>query len=158
MKVLLPIDGSDCSNQTLQWAAETFPATETQYYLLFVIPVLPDLNTVEFDIMEAADVLRHAKSTLEAKGRKVIKAEYILGDIVDQICRYADAIEADQIVMGSHGRSGLAKFLMGSTSTRVLEHSHRPVTIHRNITALQNTATAPKNHHPFSGLTNNTAL
>jgi nucleotide-binding universal stress UspA family protein len=153
MKVLLPIDGSDCSNQTIQWAAETFNKSDTQYYLLFVIPVLPDLNTVEFDIVEASSMLRRAKFMLEHNGCMVERAEYVLGDTVDQICRYADTIEADQIVIGSHGRTGLAKLLMGSTSIKVLEHSHRPVTVHRNI---EKTDTQPDNHNP--GITTNTAL
>jgi nucleotide-binding universal stress UspA family protein len=156
MKVLLPIDGSDCSNQTIQWAAETFGKSTARYYLLFVIPVLPDLNTVEFDIVEASSLLRRAKTTLEEAGCTVERAEYVLGDTVDQICRYADMIDADQIVLGSHGRSGLAKLLMGSTSIKVLEHSHRPVTVHRNVEA-QWFSTRPA-MPPRHGITTNTAL
>lgn len=133
MRVLLPIDGSDCSNQTIYWAAETFNKPDTRYYLLFVIPVLPDLNTVEYDIVEATAMLRKARDIMEQRGCIIDRAEYVLGDIVDQICRYADEIQADQIVVGSHGRTGLSKLLMGSTSIKVLEHSHRPVTVHRNI-------------------------
>lgn len=156
MKVLLPIDGSDCSNQTIQWAAETFNKADTRYYLLFVIPVLPDLNTVEFDIIEASSMLRRAKTTLEAAGCIVERAEYVLGETVDQICRYADTMDADQIVLGSHGRSGLSKLLMGSTSIKILEHSHRPVTVHRNVDFQQN-ASRPSmsSRHRF---TSNTAI
>jgi nucleotide-binding universal stress UspA family protein len=156
MKVLLPIDGSDCSNQTIQWAAETFGKADTHYYLLLVIPVLPDLNTVEFDIVEASAMLRRAKNQLEAAGCLVDRAEYVLGDTVDQICRYADVIDADQVVLGSHGRSGLAKLLMGSTSIRVLEHSHRPVTVHRNVEA-QCYSSAPA-RSPRHGISTNTAI
>jgi len=133
MRVLLPIDGSDCSNQTLHWAADTFNKAQARYFLLFVIPVLPDLNTVEYDIVEASAMLRKAKNIMESQGCLVERAEYVLGDTIDQICRYADEIDADQIVLGSHGRTGLSKLLMGSTSIKVLEHSPRPVTIHRNI-------------------------
>lgn len=133
MRVLLPIDGSDCSNQTLHWAANTFNKAQARYFLLFVIPVLPDLNTVEYDIVEASAMLRKGKNILESQGCLVERAEYVLGDTVDQICRYADEIDSDQIVMGSHGRTGLNKLLMGSTSIKVLEHGSRPVTIHRNV-------------------------
>lgn len=148
MRVLLPIDGSDCSNQTLHWAAETFNRQDTRYYLLFVIPVLPDLNTVEYDIVEATAMLRKARTIMESQGCVVDRGEYVLGDIVDQICRYADEIDADQILVGSHGRTGLAKLLMGSTSIKVLEHSHRPVTVHRNIERNQ-----PQPEHNFSSNT-----
>jgi nucleotide-binding universal stress UspA family protein len=133
MKILLPIDGSICSNQTLEWAVQTFSPQNTQYHLLFVIPVLPDLNTVEFDIVEATALLRKARNYLERQHCTVASSDYALGDTVDQICRYAEDINADQIVLGSHGRTGLTKLLMGSTSTQVLEHSRRPVTIHHPI-------------------------
>jgi nucleotide-binding universal stress UspA family protein len=133
MKILMPIDGSDCATKTLHWAAKTFNPETAEYYLLFVIPVLPDLNTVEYDIMDASAILKRAKAELEDKGCKVISAEYVLGDAVDQICRYAEEIDADQLILGSHGRTGLAKLMMGSTSIRVLEHCRRPVTIHRNV-------------------------
>lgn len=145
MKILLPIDGSDCANHTLEWAASTFDKQNTQYFLLFVIPVLADLNTVEFDIVEANAMLRKSRNLLEGKGCMVISADYSLGDTVDQITRYADEIEADQIVIGSHGRTGFAKLIMGSTSIRVLEHSHRPVTVHRNIERLSEARGASAN-------------
>jgi nucleotide-binding universal stress UspA family protein len=133
MRMLLPIDGSDCSDQTLRWIAETFDKRNTEYYLLFVIPVLPDLNTVEYDIMDATTMLRAAKTEMERNGCNVIRSEYVLGDIVDQICRYAEEIQADQIVLGSHGRTGLAKLLLGSVSTRVLEHCPCNVMIYRSV-------------------------
>lgn len=133
MKVLLPIDGSDCSSETLAWAADTFDRHATRYHLLFIIPVLPDLNTVEYDIVEATAMLRRAKNMLEGKGCYVERAEYVLGDVVEQICRYAEEIQADQVVLGSHGRTGLSKLLMGSTSIKVLERCHCPITIHRNV-------------------------
>lgn len=134
MRILLPIDGSDCSKQAVDWAAETFDKLTTHYYLFFVIPVLPDLNTVEYDIVDAMAMLKRNRHHLEKLGCIVDRAEYALGDTVDQICRYADEIAADQIVIGSHGRTGLAKLLMGSTSIKVLEHSERPVTVHREST------------------------
>ncbi len=136
MNILLPIDGSDCANNTLEWAAATFDKRVAQYYLLFVIPVLPDLNTVEFDIVEANAMLHKARNLLENKGCSVANADYSLGDVVDQICRYADEVNADQIVIGSHGRTGFAKLLMGSTSIKVMERSRRPVTLHRNVEAI----------------------
>lgn len=132
MKLLLPIDGSDCSNETLTWAAKTFGKQDIEYHLLFVIPVQPDLNTVEYDIVEATAMLRRGKTTLENHGCYVERAEYVLGDVVDQICRYAEKIQADQVVLGSHGRTGLTKLLMGSTSIKVMERCHCPITIHRN--------------------------
>ncbi len=145
MKILLPIDGSTCSNRTLEWAVQTFNPQNTEYHLLFVIPVLPDLNTVEFDIVEATALLRKARNYLERQHCTVASSDYALGDTVDQICRYADDINADQIVLGSHGRTGLTKLFMGSTSTQVLERSRKPVTIHHPASASDKTREASQN-------------
>lgn len=131
MRVLLPIDGSECSESTLRWAAETFDKQKTDYYLLFVIPVLPELNTVEYDILDATTMLKAAKAEMERLDCRVARMDYILGDIVDQICRYANRIQADQVVVGSHGRTGLSKLLLGSVSTGILERCQcSSVTVH----------------------------
>lgn len=153
MRVLLPVDGSDCAEQTLNWVMSTFDKRQSEYYLLFVIPVLPDLNTVEYDIMDATTMLKRLKSDLERNGCQVARAEYVLGDVVDQICKYAENIQADQIVIGSHGRTGLSKLLLGSVSIRVLEHCPCTVTIHRNMehNELQNAPSA-------SSFQNNTVI
>ena len=61
------------------------------------------------------------------------KAEYTtFHEAVAAICQYADEIQADLIVIGSHGYQGLAKFLMGSVSERVFKEANQPVIIVRN--------------------------
>jgi nucleotide-binding universal stress UspA family protein len=133
MKLLLPVDGSECSNQSMEWAASTFDKQTTEYFLLYVIPIIPDLVTVEYDVVEANSILRKARIFLEEKGCKVINADYQLGSVTDQICRCADLMEIDQVIIGSHGRSGLAKFLLGSTAEAVLEHCHKPAIVYRSL-------------------------
>lgn len=133
MKLLMPVDGSECSASTLVWAADTFDKQVAEYYLLFVIPVLPDLATVEYDISDATAMLKNARAELERLGCRVTRTDYLLGDAVVQIERYADEIGADQVVIGSHGRGGLARLLMGSVSLKLLEQCRCPVTVHRNV-------------------------
>lgn len=137
MKILLPVDGSDCSYSTLLWAAETFDKTKSRYYLVFVVPLVPAMvgldaaQALEYDLELAGDVLLRCKTELENRGCIVERAETLTGDASSEICAYATAIEADQIVMGSHGRTGLSKLLLGSVSSKVLEHCRCPVTIHK---------------------------
>ncbi len=133
MKILLPTDGSDCARQTLQWAAETFDKQATEYYLLHVIRVFPENYSVEFDIADTTRMLNELKQEMEARGCRVVKAEYVLGEPLTSICAYADDMQVDQVVIGSHGRTGLKKMLLGSTSEALLEHCKRPVLIHRNL-------------------------
>jgi len=51
------------------------------------------------------------------------------GDPADEILKFADEIGADLIVMGSHGRTGVLRVLMGSVSRKVLDRAKCPVLI-----------------------------
>ncbi|MBK8190849.1 MAG: universal stress protein [Vampirovibrionales bacterium] len=134
MKVLIPVDGSECSNATLAWAAQTLDKATAELHLFYVIPRgIPELVTEEYQVEDAITVLHHAQATLKAAGCHVGSHEYAEGDPVQEICDYADAIEADQVLMGSHGRSGLARILLGSVSSGVMEHCRRPVFIYKNV-------------------------
>jgi nucleotide-binding universal stress UspA family protein len=133
MKLLLPIDGSSCSMKTIEWAAGTFSKAQTEYYLLMVISVIPDMIKVEYDVIDATKALHTAKEELERLGCTVAKIAYVFGDTVDRICEYADEIQADQVILGSHGKTGLAKILMGSTSIAVMERCKHPVILHCNV-------------------------
>lgn len=141
MKILLPVDGSECSFSTLVWAAETFDKAITQYYLLFVVALIPSMvgldaaKAIEYDLDFAGETLSKCKTELENRGCIVERAETVTGDPADEICAYANAIQANQIVMGSHGRTGLSKLILGSVSTKALAHSQCPVTIHKETFA-----------------------
>lgn len=129
MKVLIPLDGSECSKSTLAWAAETLDKN-TVYFLLSVVP---DPMIAEYEIKDAGQYLHEGRDVLEKAGCKVEKTEYVMGDPAEMICRYADDIGVDQVLMGSHGRSGLAKVFLGSVSATVMERCSKPVFVHRNI-------------------------
>jgi len=133
MKILLPIDGSECSKDTVQWAAQTFEKQATEYYLLYVIPLFyTDINIAEYQIPDATHLLNETRSLMEQQGCKVTKAEFMEGDPIRCICEYAEEMVIDLVMMGSHGRTGMKKFLMGSVSTAVMEHCKRPVSVYRN--------------------------
>jgi nucleotide-binding universal stress UspA family protein len=53
------------------------------------------------------------------------------GRAFDQICRFAREIEADLIVMSTHGRTGLKRLFLGSNAERVVQHSSSPVLVVR---------------------------
>ena len=53
------------------------------------------------------------------------------GRAFDQICRFAHEIEADLVVISTHGRTGLKRLFLGSNAERVVQHSGSPVLIVR---------------------------
>lgn len=57
------------------------------------------------------------------------RSKVILGDAVDSILHFAEDEKADMIIMGTHGKRGLEKILLGSVAHRVLQGAHCPVLV-----------------------------
>jgi nucleotide-binding universal stress UspA family protein len=75
--------------------------------------VLPDVVT-EGARLEARHLLREIAN----ESRCDVELHVCEGPPSDMICEYADKIDADLIVMGTHGREGLSSFLLGSVAER----------------------------------------
>ena len=54
-----------------------------------------------------------------------------VGDAADVICRVAERLRADVVVVGSHGRTGLGRLFLGSVSEHVVRHAPCPVLVVR---------------------------
>ncbi len=54
------------------------------------------------------------------------------GNVVDEIVTHADSLDADMIVIGSRGHSGIASTILGSVSRGVMHESRRPVVVVRD--------------------------
>jgi nucleotide-binding universal stress UspA family protein len=52
-----------------------------------------------------------------------------VGDVAATICRVAEELPADVIVLGSHGRTGLKRIVLGSVSEHVVRHAPCPVLV-----------------------------
>ena len=128
MKILLPIDDSDCAQGTLKWATHFLKNINSSLYLLTVLP----FAVTEYDKAQACDLLDDAETFLTNHGLHVEKAEWVKNESVKGICNYADKMDIDQIIMGSHGRQGFAHFLLGSVSEGVFRHAKQPVIVVNN--------------------------
>jgi len=72
--------------------------------------------------------IRHRMAELPAYGNA--RVEVVPGDgVADQIIATAHRTQADLIVLGTHGRTGLPRVLMGSVAEAVLRHSDIPVLV-----------------------------
>lgn len=130
--VLLPIDGSESAQDMVSWFANLFPASQFTVSLLQVVPTVGELPVEPYEIEYATKSLDQAKTTLSQKGFTIGHSEYIMGDPADSICTVAENYNVDQIILGSHGRSGLFKTLLGSVSSKVLEKAKRPVIVYKS--------------------------
>lgn len=87
----------------------------------------PELMTIYVDAADAArkqhdELAREMTAELQAAGLKA-EADRREGDAATEILAAADASKADLIVMGTRGRTGLARFVLGSDARNVLQHA-----------------------------------
>ena len=142
-RILVPIDFSEHSKRTLSYATRTASRHQSTIYLLHVFQI-PDYvitpyarrrhNSAEvqsqLDIaeQEARENLGTFAQELSNKG---IKVEPFLrvGYPFDEIVLMANHFDIDLIIIGSHGRGGISRLLVGSTAERVVEHAPCPVLV-----------------------------
>ncbi|MEO6098626.1 MAG: universal stress protein [Fibrobacteria bacterium] len=92
-----------------------------------------DIQSFDGNSLREAEVLSHrARNHLESKHPDwIVRAESCLDQPAAGILRKAEAWKPDLIVMGSHGRTALARMLMGSVAHKVLHHAACAVRINR---------------------------
>ncbi|MBI5607477.1 MAG: universal stress protein [Deltaproteobacteria bacterium] len=137
--ILVPVDFSEPSRQALQWACELARRYGADLTLLNVYPVpgyvLPDgfvtagpeiLGEVEAKTRES---LQEWAQVCAGEGAPETAIATALGQSSSEIVRWAAEHKVDMIVMGAHGRSGLALLLLGSTTDKVVRQAHCPVLV-----------------------------
>jgi nucleotide-binding universal stress UspA family protein len=141
--ILVPVDGSDTAQKAVVKAAGLAKAFGSAVTLVYVIDPYPftglgsdfaygQAEYLSAAAAEAETATQAAKQTLAQAGvggqARVVEAHAAWRGILDT----AGAVSADLIVMGSHGRSGLEKLVLGSVTQRVLSHAHLPVFVVRD--------------------------
>jgi nucleotide-binding universal stress UspA family protein len=139
-QILVPVDFSKGSDRAVAQAEQLATALGAQLELFhaYQLPVfaLPDSSvtvspTFVADLTDRAqkELNRH-RDALEARGIKAT-VKLLEGNPADAIVERAEAIHAAMIVLGTHGRSGFRRFLLGSTVERVVRMATVPVlTVH----------------------------
>lgn len=134
-KILVPIDFSNTSKVALKHAANLCSKFKSELYLLHVfttsnIDVFPNLDmSRDYDNVKKAvskEIETVANDFREKYGVQV-NAEIKDGSISREIVQTAKEVEADMIVMGTHGVSGFEEFFLGSNAYRVVTSSSIPV-------------------------------
>ncbi|WP_265109933.1 universal stress protein [Halosolutus halophilus] len=132
-RVLVPVDGSSQAEAALEVALESFP--DAEIVVLHVIQVTrfpsdPDISPYELASEEGEAILEDAKTIAAEYGRSI---EPVLteGHAGRSIVYCIDEYDVDHVVMGSHGRSGMSRVLLGSVAEMVTRRSPVSVTIAR---------------------------
>ena len=138
MKILLAIDDSKYSEAAVQAVIANHKKEGLEARVLHVIEPPVSLTLPEVAVFvppreseeEAQALVAKAASALGSAG-VTAKTSVMQGDAKSIIVDYADGFDADLIVLGSHGRKGLDRFLVGSVSEAVLRHAPCSVEIVR---------------------------
>jgi len=133
---LVPVDFSKSSEIALNQAIEMARENRGKLLLVHVISATfaYPLEGGFSDIFEALEknARESMKKLLQRKRLKSARDRSILItglDPAQAIVRQAKKSRASMIIMGSHGRTGLQKFLLGSVAERTLRYAHCPVLI-----------------------------
>ncbi len=143
--ILVPTDGSELSRKTVERAIDfasecgariTFFFAQQDYPMpmygegALLVPVSPD-QFVEATRAEADRILSESKAYAAGKG-VAAETETSVSDVpYEAIISAAKKRGCDMIFMASHGRKGVAGFLLGSETQKVLTHSDIPVLVYR---------------------------
>jgi len=138
-RILVSLDGSEYSERVLAYVFSLAPAFNSQITLLSIpeISVSPEIYGSVADYVkrlkekaerETRTYLERVAAILRLRGLQVSVVVGSGGDIPSQaIIAAAERINADLIMMATHGRGGLDRILVGSTTERVIQGTNRPL-------------------------------
>ncbi len=135
-RILVALDESPHARHALEYTLEAYPEADItavhaidfsnyrcgQSYLYYAPELLDRLADVETTVFDPAH-------QLAADHGRTITTHLKTGPPTDTIIEYAMTQEFDQIVIGSHGRAGLNRLLLGSIAEAVARRAPMPVTI-----------------------------
>lgn len=133
-RILFPTDFSPSSLHALPYAEEMARRFDAELLVLFVDFAPSIYDPSQEDVPSSKRALERAAGALRARGVRA-RGVYRRGAAGDEIVRGAAAEEADVIVMGTHGRTGLTHALMGSVAESVVRRAACPVLTVRGTAA-----------------------
>lgn len=136
-KILVPLDSSKTAEQVLPYI-QALSTSDGELHLVSVVE--PNMYSYAFASSESAvrekiqaiihneleSYLANLCADLQAQGYRV-KSWVARGDAAQTIADVATKVEADLIAMTTHGRTGLARWALGSVADRVIHIAHQPI-------------------------------
>ncbi len=140
-KILVPLDGSELARTALEEAEKLAKSFDAEIVLFQVVPFMPIYGSPELvtplivDEKQKEAVEKYLANLTEELKKKGLRAtatvrtgQQVAGEIID----FAKEVGADLIVMGTHGRSGITRWVLGSTTHKVLIRAETPILLLRS--------------------------
>lgn len=136
-KILFPVDFSDCSKKVVPYAIDFARKFDAKLSFLFVVRDLSYLTVVNMPY----STLTEFSGAVAVGGEKMMdefcnnfcadfhnyEATVIIGDAPEDILTFAEKNGMDLIIIGTHGRKGLDRVLLGSVADHVIKNASVPV-------------------------------
>lgn len=140
-RIVVPFDFSEGAERALRWAATLQRATGAGpirlVHALSTIPLMDGETMLALHVPnddEVAGLERSMLATAEQCGATASARVLVEGnEIKDMVLQAAEEPDVDLVVMGTHGRSGLTRLLIGSVAEHLLRHAPCPVVTVRNL-------------------------
>ncbi|MBK9143369.1 MAG: universal stress protein [Candidatus Melainabacteria bacterium] len=147
MKIIVAVDGSECSDNAVNFVAEHGWKAGTRFMVLSIIQPPPR----EFNFLrQTSDVPTTYEEKIATQSKKiaskaaerlekelsgfVVEQKVESGPVAETIVRVARSWQADLIVVGSHGRTGVEKILLGSVAEEIVKTAPCSVEVIRECT------------------------
>ncbi|MCS3901275.1 universal stress protein [Methanococcus voltae] len=138
-KILVPTDGSDVSLEAIEHAVSIAKTTGAEIFGVYVLDTTPYTeipadglwSNLKEILEEEGDNALHLVAKAARKYDVAFKNQVLEGNPEKEIVEFADKINADLIVMGTTGKTGFDRLLLGSVAERVLKHTKCPVLLVR---------------------------
>jgi nucleotide-binding universal stress UspA family protein len=144
-KILVPLDGSEWSFRAAKYAIKIAKMANTEIVCVHAVVSLPSTayanvhagvlipRYMEEAKKEAQKWYDEVSAIAKKAGVVRLSAETILDafSVADAIITYAERSNVDLIVIGTKGRTGLKKFVLGSVASGVISHAKSPVLVVR---------------------------
>jgi nucleotide-binding universal stress UspA family protein len=152
-KILLATDGSSEAELATRTAVDLALMSDSQLHVIYVVDdssiglLYPESTDPEGVEMPDPILEEDLERRFEQRGRELLDAEVervrsaggmvaqahlMMGEVEREIVHLAEDLGAGLIVMGSKGRGGIRRALMGSVSDSVIRHAHCPVLVVRH--------------------------
>ena len=140
---LLCTDGSDLATSAIRQGLDLLAPAHRMVVVSVASPIDPTLVTgtgfaggvmtydEKNDLVDAqrAAAQGHLDDTVAELGLNDAETMLLIGDAGHEICGLAESLPASVVVLGTHGRSGIKRAIMGSTSDYVVRHCVCPVLV-----------------------------
>jgi len=138
-KILIATDGSEYTKKAVQYGLSLAKLLGAKVYALCIVDIAPALSVpLEGSLRPVLELIRNecmeATSEVKDEGEKLgVEVECVVreGKPAKEIVKFAEENGIDLIVMGTLGKGGLEKILLGSVAERVIRTSKVPVMVVR---------------------------